>query len=122
MYCPSCGTHNDDNNFRCVQCGQIIQHVAAPMQAPATHEHVPNYLAQSILVTVLCCWPLGIPAIMAASSVNSRLAAGDVDGAWDASRRARKWTTLSFALGLVAIGLQVIVLFVAPALSPFGRF
>ena len=30
MYCPKCGTQNDDNAFRCVSCGQIIQQI--PLQ------------------------------------------------------------------------------------------
>ena len=25
MYCPKCGTQNDDNAFRCVKCGEVIQ-------------------------------------------------------------------------------------------------
>ncbi len=25
MYCPKCGTQNDDNAFRCVSCQEIIQ-------------------------------------------------------------------------------------------------
>lgn len=24
MYCPKCGTANDDNNFRCTGCGQVL--------------------------------------------------------------------------------------------------
>ncbi|HEX5476012.1 MAG TPA: zinc ribbon domain-containing protein [Vicinamibacterales bacterium] len=28
MYCPHCGAPNDDNNFRCTKCGQIVQRVA----------------------------------------------------------------------------------------------
>ncbi len=27
MFCPKCGTKNDDNAFRCVNCSQIIQPV-----------------------------------------------------------------------------------------------
>ena len=27
MYCPKCGTQNDDNAFRCVNCREIIQQV-----------------------------------------------------------------------------------------------
>ena len=27
MYCPKCGTKNDDNAFRCVRCSQVIQAV-----------------------------------------------------------------------------------------------
>jgi hypothetical protein len=25
MYCPKCGTKNDDNAYKCVQCGDILQ-------------------------------------------------------------------------------------------------
>jgi hypothetical protein len=25
MYCPQCGTQNDNNAFRCIKCNQIIQ-------------------------------------------------------------------------------------------------
>lgn len=25
MYCPKCGTKNDDNAFRCVNCSEVIQ-------------------------------------------------------------------------------------------------
>jgi hypothetical protein len=30
MYCPKCGTQNDDNAFRCVSCQEIIQPI--PLQ------------------------------------------------------------------------------------------
>jgi hypothetical protein len=33
MYCPRCGTANDDNAFRCVKCNEIVQQAAA--QGPA---------------------------------------------------------------------------------------
>jgi len=39
MYCPKCGTQNDDNNFRCVKCGTIIQqipHAITPVKANGT--------------------------------------------------------------------------------------
>ncbi len=31
MFCPHCGTANDDNNFRCTKCAQIIQPMARPV-------------------------------------------------------------------------------------------
>lgn len=34
MYCPQCGTQNDDNAFRCVSCGIVIQQVAVPPPLP----------------------------------------------------------------------------------------
>lgn len=29
MYCPRCGTQNDDNNYKCVQCGALL-HLVQP--------------------------------------------------------------------------------------------
>ena len=63
--------------------------------------NVPNYLWQSIVVTICCCPPVGIPAIVFAAQVNSKLAAGDIAGAMDASRKARMWCWISLAVGLV---------------------
>jgi len=31
MFCPHCGTANDDNNFRCTKCAQVIQLAAQPV-------------------------------------------------------------------------------------------
>ena len=30
MFCPKCGTANDDNTYRCTQCTTIIQTASAP--------------------------------------------------------------------------------------------
>lgn len=27
MYCQKCGTQNDDNNFKCVKCGEVLHSV-----------------------------------------------------------------------------------------------
>lgn len=50
-----------------------------------------NYLVLSILSTIFCCWPLGIPSIVYASKVNTKFAEGDYLGAQEASARAKKW-------------------------------
>lgn len=31
MYCPRCGTQNDDNAFKCIKCGTIVQQVPPPI-------------------------------------------------------------------------------------------
>jgi hypothetical protein len=71
---------------------------------------IPNYLWQSIVVTILCFWPTGIPAIVNASRVGSRQAMGDIQGAMDASRKAKKWTIVSLVVGLAVIVLWIILL------------
>jgi predicted Zn finger-like uncharacterized protein len=70
---------------------------------------VPNYLVQSILVTLCCCWPFGIVAIINAAKVNSLLASGDYDGAVRASDAAQKWCWIAFVLGLIVNVLYVVL-------------
>ena len=43
MYCPKCGTENDDNAFRCIKCSEIIQPVAqAPVVTTTALEDEPG--------------------------------------------------------------------------------
>lgn len=61
---------------------------------------VPNYLVQAILVTLFCCMPTGVAAIIYSSQVNSKLAIGDWHGAEEASAKARLWCWISFWAGV----------------------
>ena len=70
---------------------------------------IPNYLVQSILVTLCCCLPLGIVGIIFAAQVNSKLAVGDVAGATEASSKARLFCWLGFGLGLAAIIIGIVL-------------
>jgi Tfp pilus assembly protein PilE len=48
MFCPKCGTQNDDNNFKCVKCGTIIQQIS----------RVPIRIKETSTATILL-WALG---------------------------------------------------------------
>ena len=78
-----------------------------------TGAEVPTYLWQSIVVTLLCCWPFGIPAIVFASKVGTLLAQGDVAGAREASEKAKMWCWISaggFVVGMVLyVGFIILV-------------
>ena len=74
----------------------------APGGAPPS-----NYLIPAIL-SVLCCWPLAIPAIIFATQVNSKWQAGDQAGAMDASKKAKMFSMIAIGLGVVGIVLYVI--------------
>ena len=79
---------------------------------------VPNYLVQSIVITLFCCWPVGIAAIMNAAKVNTLLASGDYEGAVQASEAAKKWCWVSFTLGLIATPILIALQLMADR----GRF
>lgn len=106
MYCRKCGTQNDDNTSKCVNCGEFLQQLSAPIKPV----DIPNYLVQSILVTLFCCLPLGIAAIVFAAQVNGKIQAGDIQGAIDSSKKAKMYCIISFGFGLVATIVYVIAI------------
>lgn len=70
-------------------------------------EPVPNYLVQSILVTLCCCLPLGIVAIIQSAKVNGLVEQGKISEAVAASDAAKKYCWIGFAIGLVINVLNV---------------
>lgn len=69
----------------------------------------PNYLVMAIL-SIFCCTPLGIAAIIFATKVNSKWQMGDVAGAQDASKKAKLFAIIAIAIGVVIGILQIIVI------------
>ena len=114
MFCSQCGANNAEGALVCMQCGRNLQPPtpAVPLQATGVvlppGQTVPNYLVFAILSTVFCCLPAGIPAIVYASQVNSKLLLGDMAGAQAASNNAKMWCWISLGLGLVVVGLSVV--------------
>lgn len=90
---------------------------ATPYQSPASvpsaqvapGEPIPSYLWQSIVVTILCCLPLGIPAIVYAAKVEGLKARGDFAAAKAASDNAKKWSIISLVLGLVVTLISIVL-------------
>ncbi|MEJ7677797.1 MAG: CD225/dispanin family protein [Segetibacter sp.] len=72
-------------------------------QTPLPQTPPKNWLVESILVTLFCCLPFGIAGIVFATQVNSKFAAGDYNGALQASRDAARWTKIGFWAGIVVI-------------------
>lgn len=96
MYCTKCGTRNDDNSYKCVRCGDVLQRPET-QPPPAS---IQNYLVGAILVTLFCCLPFGIPALVYAAQVNGKIQAGDIQGAIDCSNKAKMWLWIAFGLGI----------------------
>lgn len=89
-----------------------------PFQQPNNQQMPPqpdNYLVWAILVTVLCCLPLGVASIIYSVKVGSLYAQGDYNGAVDASQKAKKFAMIGGIGGLVFIIIYVIFMIIAGA-------
>ncbi len=159
MYCPQCGSVNDDSTSFCTKCGFNLEehrrqwqeppaaqpqgdqpapasaypppyqqqyqspYQTTPAYQPAgyppagqqpgygygTVPNIPSYMGWAIVTLILCFWPTGIVAVVYASKVGNRLALGDVPGAQEASRKAKMWTWITFAIGVAGVVLAIII-------------
>jgi hypothetical protein len=87
-----------------------------PPPPSGTPDKVPNYLIPAI-ISALCCFPLGIISIIFAAQVNGKVAAGDTAGALDAAKKAKLFSIIFIALGVVLWGGYMLVTFGIVGLS-----
>ena len=74
-----------------------------------------NNLVLAIL-GLLCCWPIGIPAVVFAAQVNGKWNGGDQAGAVEAAAKAKKFAMIALVLGIIGT-LIYVALMVAGVLS-----
>ena len=87
---------------------QYPQQYQQPYQAPryaagpgyGAVPNVPSYMGWAIAVLILCFWPTGIAAVVNASRVGNLLAVGNIPGAQESSRKAKKWCWITFGIGV----------------------
>jgi hypothetical protein len=84
---------------------------------PAGGPPPPNYLVWAILSTIFCCLPLGIPAIVFASQVNSKWQMGDYAGAQDSSRKAKNFSLWATIIGPILSIIYFVVIIGSGALD-----
>ncbi len=78
----------------------MAQQWTPPPPPTSTPASVPNYLIPAIL-SLFCCWPLSVVAIIFAAQVNGKVASGDIQGAMDASKKAKLFSFIAIGIGLV---------------------
>jgi interferon-induced transmembrane protein len=103
------------NNFQQTQQPMNTQ---PPFQQPNNQQMPPqpdNYLVWAILVTVLCCLPLGVASIIYSVKVGSLYAQGDYNGAVDASQKAKKFAMIGGIGGLIFVVIYIIFMVIAGA-------
>ncbi|MBQ9466450.1 MAG: CD225/dispanin family protein [Muribaculaceae bacterium] len=67
-------------------------------------------MVMAILTTLFCCLPLGIVAIIKASSVSSLWSQGRYDEARVAADEAGKWSKYALICGLVVIVIYILMM------------
>jgi len=91
-----------------------------PPPAGGTSATVPNYMVPAI-ISIFCCWPLAIPAIIFAAQVNNKAQAGDIAGAQDASKKAKMFSFIAIGLGVVLVLIYVVMMILGVGLSALGN-
>jgi len=109
MTCKNCGKEVPTDSTFCSFCGASVKD-EQPQGGSQVRKTVPNYLVQAILVTLFCCLPFGIAAIVYAAQVNSKLSVGDYNGAVESSEKAKQFCWISFGLGIAVIFIYFIIM------------
>jgi CubicO group peptidase (beta-lactamase class C family) len=95
---------------------------APPAPQPAfqgQRPNIPSHLGLAIVGLVLF-WPTGIPAIVYATRVDSRLVWGDIAGAWEASQKAKVWGWVSISLTLAWVFFWILFVVVGVGIAGSG--
>lgn len=83
---------------------------------PSGQPMPPNYLWQSIVCLVLCCWPFAIPAIIFATKVRPAYESGDYAGSLEASKKAKTWFLVSLIVGFI-VNILVTIFYIAVGMA-----
>jgi hypothetical protein len=65
--------------------------------------------------------PLGVVAVIFAAQVNGKVAAGDLAGAIDSSKKAKMFSFIALGLGLLVIVCYVLFIVLIGGLSAVGN-
>lgn len=91
-----------------------------PPPPSGTPDKVPNYLVPAI-ISAVCCFPLGIIGVIFAAQVNGKVAAGDIAGAMDASKKAKLFSYIFLGLAILGWGGYLLFWLLIGGISIFAN-
>src|ERR671910_996622 len=91
-----------------------------PPPASGAPANVPNYLIPAI-ISLFCCLPLGVVGVIFAAQVNGKVAANDIPGAIDSSKKAKLFSFLAIGLGLAGIICYILMIVIFGGLAAIGN-
>ena len=120
MYCKHCGTELPEGTKYCPSCGTP--------QESQTRQEIRNYecsrpsnhLALAIIVTLMCCIPLGIVSIVYSGKVDTALSKGDISEAESMSRKARNWAIAGIIISAASVIMYFIIMFIFVSMGTIG--
>ena len=120
MYCKQCGTELHKGTKYCPTCGTP--------QESETRQEIRNYecsrpsnhLALAIIVTLMCCIPLGIVSIVYSGKVDTALSKGDISEAESMSRKARNWAIAGIIISIASAIMYFIIMFIFVSMGTIG--
>ena len=92
----------------------IVQETPTPCQQPPLKPD--SHLALAI-VSLLFCWPFGIPSVVFATRVDNLWYIKDYAGANEAARKAKMWGWIGIGSFIVLFFLYIILIIVLVALG-----
>jgi hypothetical protein len=72
------------------------------------------------IISIFCCWPLAIAEFIFAAKVNGQVAAGDIAGAQDSSKKAKMFSFIAIGIGVAVWVIYGIMILVGGGLSMLG--
>nr|MBD5377304.1 DUF4339 domain-containing protein [Bacteroides sp.] len=106
---PSFGSQTQGSPFANPQTAFSPGYAPGMSNSGAMPPRPDNYLAWSIIVTLLCCLPLGIVAIIKSAAVNPAYDRGAYEEAYRASTSAKNWIITSAVIGVVVSAAYTIL-------------
>ena len=103
-FCQHCGVKTKDKQIMCTKCGGSLAYTFGSTQ------NIDSGMIKAVLVTVLCCLPLGIVAIIKSSEVSGKLAVGDIAGAKASAEESHSWSNWGILLTIIFVILYFFLL------------